>query len=137
MKLQYLLSTNGLNIAVGIVGNPQVAREDATLAENLYGFNHSDHLFDSLIYMPSGRSFKKFLAMKEYFLIYSDYLARERAGEVVVRPSVMTLTKWAIQRARKTMKENVVYENFMRNIHANNSSFNLGSYQGTDAETEE
>jgi hypothetical protein len=136
MNTQYLVSNNGLNIAVGIIGNPQAAQEDAILAENLYGYNHSDHLFDSLIYMPSVRSFKKFLTMKQYFLIYCDYLARDRSGEVVVRPSITAMTKWAINRANKIMKESVVYENFMRNIHANNSSFNVGFHQDGEVDHE-
>jgi hypothetical protein len=136
MDTTYLISNNGLNIAVGIMGNPQAAQEDAVLAENLYGYNHSDHLFNSLIYMPSVKCFKKFLIMKEYFLIWSSYLARDRSGEVVVRPSIMTLTKHAIERANKIMKQNVVYENFMRNIHANNSCFSIGSHHDMASENE-
>jgi hypothetical protein len=128
------VSTNGLGVAVGIIGDPQSAQEDATLAENIYGFRHSDHLFNALIYMPSVESFKKFLILKEYFILWSDYLG---AGNMIERPaSVMAFTRQAIKRANNIMKTNVVFENFMRNISANNSHFSIGYHQDKESDTE-
>jgi len=76
--LQYIVSTNGLGIAIGICGDKQLALQDATLAENIYGSNHNDSLFNHLLYMPSLEAFKKFLIVKEkllnsHRLIYANF----------------------------------------------------------------
>ena len=62
---KYIVSNNGLGIAVGVIGS--TAAQDAILAENIYGCNISDNLFGSLIYMTSVKQFKQFLILKEYF----------------------------------------------------------------------
>lgn len=118
METRYLISNNGLNIAVGVISNKQQAQEDAILAENIYGYNHSDHLFHNVLYMPSVKSFKKFLAMKEYLLLWSERLAKDYAKENVGRANIMHMTRQAITKANKIMRENVTYENFMRQIHS-------------------
>lgn len=128
MKTQYLISNNGLHIAVGIVGDPEQAQADAILAENIYGYNHSDHLFDSLIYMPSVRCFKKFLIMKNYFLLWSDHLHKARADREVAPANIMAMTRRAIAIANETMRNSVTFENFMRNIAANNSHFRVSPF---------
>jgi hypothetical protein len=138
--LNYIISTNGLGIAVGIVGDKQQAQQDATLAENIYGFNHSDHLFDHLIYMPSLQSFKKFLVMKEYFKIWDEYWARNKVAgsrnknhpDAVKRfadANIMQFTRRAIKRAKLTIDSNVQHENFMQKISARNQTYSIGGYQ--------
>lgn len=125
MEPRYLISNNGLNVAVGIISTKQQAQEDAILAENIYGYNHSDHLFHSVIYMPSAKSFKKFLAMKEYLLLWSQRLAKDYAKENVGRANIMQMTREAIKKSNKIMRENVTYENFMRQIY-NSTTYSLG-----------
>jgi hypothetical protein len=82
--------------------------------------------------MPSLRCFKKFLTMKQYFLIWSDQLAQtDRAT-----PNIMAFTREAIKRANKIMKENVAFENFMRGISLNNSHYSIGSHQDGEPDYE-
>jgi hypothetical protein len=127
--LNYIISTNGLGIAVGIVGDKQHAPHDATLPQNLYGFNHSDHLFDHLIYMPSLQSFKKFLIMKEYFKIWDEHWARNKVAGSTVAANVMQFTRRAIKRAKLIIDSNVQHENFMQKISARNQTYSIGGYQ--------
>jgi hypothetical protein len=115
--MKYIVSPHGLGVAIGIVGDKEQALYDAQLAENLYGVNHSDALFDRLVFMDSWKQFRKFLILKEYFKIRSDL---RNSG--VLFSSEIRSTKHAITLTRKTIKENVSFENFMWQVAAARSN---------------
>ena len=125
---KYIVSNNGLGIAVGVIG--ETAKEDATLAENIYGCNISDHLFNSLIYMASINQFKKFLILKEYFKVWDKHWAanKEYNNHLPIPPNVYRFTKEAIKQAKDIMLS-VRYENFMSQISARNNEYQIGGYQ--------
>ncbi len=129
--LNYIISNNGLGIAIGITGDKQKAQEDATLAENIYGCNISDHLFGSLIYMPSVEQFRKFLILKEYFKVWDKHWAanKEYNDHLPIPPNVYRFTKEAIKQAKEIISSNVRYENFMSQISARNNEYQIGGYQ--------
>jgi hypothetical protein len=123
---KYIVSNNGLGIAVGVIGS--TAAEDATLAENIYGCNISDHLFGSLIYMASVKQFKKFLILKEYFKQWDNHWAANNGREIPIAPNVYKFTKAAINNVKDIMCS-VRYENFMQQISARNNEYQIGGYQ--------
>lgn len=131
--LQYLISNNGLGIAVGIVG-PN-AQQDAVLAENIYGCNHSDHLFDTIVYMPSVEVFKKFLILKEYFRIWDEHFTRNRVAGSRTAGNVMQFTRRAIKRAKLIMDGQVRYENYMSRISSHTNAYNVGGYNDENEES--
>lgn len=126
---KYIVSNNGLGIAVGVTG--ETAAEDATLAENIYGCNTSDHLFGSLIYMHGVDQFKKFLILKEYFKVWDKHWAanKEYNNHLPTPPNIYRFTKKAIKQAKEIMSSNVRYENFMSQISARNNEYQIGGYQ--------
>ncbi len=128
----YIISNNGFGIAVGIIGDD--AQRDAVLAENIYGCNHSDHLFDVLVYMPSLEIFKKFLILKEYFKIWDEHFTRNRVSGSRAAGNVMQFTRRAIKRAKLVLDGQVQYENYMARMSARNNEYALG---GHCQETEE
>lgn len=127
--LQYIVSNNGLGIAIGICGDKQLALQDATLAENIYGTNHNDSLFDHLLYMPSVEAFKKFLIVKEYFCVWDEHFSRNKGTGAYTKGCVMQFTRRAIKRAKLIMESQVKYENFMQQISNRNQEYALGGYQ--------
>jgi hypothetical protein len=131
---KYIVSNNGLGIAVGVIGS--AAKEDATLAENIYGCNVSDHLFNSLIYMASYNQFRKFLILKEYFQVWDKHWAanKEYNDHLPVPPNVYRFTKEAIKRAKQIMSSNVRHENFMSQISSRNNEYSVGGYQDESSE---
>lgn len=135
--LNYIVSNNGLGITIGITGDKQEAIECATLAENIYGCNVSDHLFNSLIYMASVNQFRKFLILKEYFQVWDKHWAanKEYNDHLPIPPNVYRFTKEAIKRAKQIMSSNVRYENFMSAISSRNNEYSMGGY--TDESSEE
>jgi hypothetical protein len=132
--MKYIVSNNGLGIAVGVVG--ETAKEDATLAENIYGCNISDHLFGSLIYMASVKQFRKFLILKEYFKVWDKHWAanKEYNNHLPIPPNIYKFTKDAIKRAKQIMNSCVSYENFMSQISARNNEYQIGGYQDEASE---
>ena len=96
--LHYIVSNNGFGVAIGIVGNKRQALEDATLAENIFGSNHSDHLFTHLLYMSSVEQFKKFLILKEYFSVWDEHFGRNKVAGRRDSGMVMQFTRRAIKR---------------------------------------
>ena len=132
---KYIVSNNGLGIAVGVTG--PTATEDAVLAENIYGCNISDHLFGSLIYMASAKQFRKFLILKEYFKVWDKHWAanKEYNDHLPIPPNVYKFTKEAINKAKEIISSSVRYENFMSQISARNNEYQMGGY--TDEATEE
>ena len=132
--LQYIISTNGIGIAVGILGDKRAAQEDAILAENIYGVNHSDTLFSHLIYMPSVELFKKFLVIKEYFAIWDEHWTRNRVAKTKTPARDMQFTRRAIKRARLIMDGQVSYQNFMSQISSRNNEYAIGGYSDEQAE---
>lgn len=125
----YIISNNGLGIAVGITGDKQQALEDATLAENLFDINTSDHLFSHLLYMNSFKQFKKFLILKEYFRIWDEHFGRNTVSGRRDLGNVMQFTRRAIKRARLVMESQVTYENFMQHMSTRNNEYMIGSHQ--------
>lgn len=125
----YIISNNGLGIAVGITGDKQQALEDATLAENIFGINTSDHLFSHLLYMNSFEQFKKFLILKEYFRVWDEHFGKNTVSGRRNIGNVMQFTRRAIKRARLVMESRVKYENFMQNMSARNNQYEIGGYQ--------
>ena len=125
---KYIVSNNGLGIAVGVTGCS--AQEDATLAENIYGCNTSDHLFGSLIYLPSFSQFKKFLIIKEYYKVWDEHWAanKEYNNFLPAPPNIMRFTRTAIKRAKSIISSNVRHENFMSQISARNNEYQIGGY---------
>ena len=132
--LQYIVSTNGLGIAIGICGNKKLALQDATLAENIYGSNHNDSLFNHLLYMPSLEAFKKFLIVKEYFCVWDEHFSRNKGTGTRTKGNVMQFTRRAIKRARLVMDSQVTYENFMQKISNRNQEYMLGAHQDEQEE---
>ena len=130
-NLNYIVSNNGLGIAIGITGDKQEATECATLAENIYGCNISDHLFGSLIYMHGIQQFKKFLILKEYFKVWDKHWAanKEYNDHLPIPPNVYKFTKEAINKAKEIMSSHVRYENFMSAISSRNNEYQMGGYQ--------
>ena len=122
----YIISNNGFGIAVGIIGDD--AQRDAVLAENIYGCNHSDHLFDVLVYMPSVEVFKKFLILKEYFKIWDEHFTRNRVSGSRAAGNVMQFTRRAIKRAKLVLDGQVQYENYMARMSARNNEYALGEH---------
>ena len=127
--MKYIVSNNGIGIAVGVIG--ETAKEDATLAENIYGCNTSDHLFNSLIYMSSVKQFRKFLILKEYFKVWDKHWAanKEYNNHLPIPPNIYKFTKDAIRRAKQIMHSSVQYENFMSQISARNNEYSIGTHQ--------
>jgi hypothetical protein len=123
---RYIVSNNGLGIAIGVIG--ETAIQDATLAENIYGCNISDHLFGSLIYMASVKQFKKFLILKEYFKVWDNHWAENNNTVIPTAPNIYKFTKEAIKQAKDIMCS-VRYENFMSQISARNNEYQIGGYQ--------
>jgi hypothetical protein len=123
---KYIVSNNGLGIAVGVIG--ETAIQDATLAENIYGCNISDHLFGSLIYMASVKQFKKFLILKEYFKVWDNHWAENNNTVIPTAPNIYKFTKKAIKQAKDIMCS-VRYENFMSQISARNNEYQIGAHQ--------
>jgi hypothetical protein len=132
--LQYIISTNGLGIAIGICGDKNLALQDATLAENIYGSNHNDSLFNHLLYMPSIEAFKKFLIIKEYFCVWDEHFARNKSTGSRAEGNIMQFTRRAIKRAKLIMESQVTYENFMQKISDRNQEYMLGGYQDEQEE---
>ena len=131
---KYIVSNNGLGIAVGVIG--ETAKEDAILAESIYGVNIADHLFDSLIYMASVKQFRKFLILKEYFQVWDKHWVanQEYNNHLPTPPNVYRFTKEAIKRAKQIMSSNVRYENFMSQISARNNEYQMGGHTDEAAE---
>lgn len=127
--LNYIISNNGLGIAVGIMGDKQLATEAATLAENIYGSNISDNLFAGLIHMSCVDQFKKFLTLKEYFLIWDEHWTKNRVSGRRDAALVMQFTRRAIKRAKLIMESNVSYQNFMYQISNRNAEYQIGNHQ--------
>lgn len=116
--LKYTWSLYGsAYIAVGIVGDKQEAEEAANLAENIYGASHSDEYFDHIMYLKNFKQFKKFLILKEYFLVWSNYLS----SNTKERPSILRFTKEAITRAKHVLKNDVKRQDFMQSISQHNT----------------
>ena len=132
--LHYIVSNNGFGIAIGIIGNKQQALEDATLAENIFGSNHSDHLFTHLLYMSSVEQFKKFLILKEYFSVWDEHFGKNKVAGRRDSGMVMQFTRRAIKRARLIMESRVKFENFMQQISSRNNEYNIGGYQDESGE---
>lgn len=132
--LQYIVSNNGFGIAIGICGDKQLALQDATLAENIYGSNHNDSLFNHLLYMPSVEAFKKFLIVKEYFCVWDEHFSRNKGTGARTKGNVMQFTRRAIKRAKLVMESQVRYENFMQQISNRNQEYMLGGYQDEQEE---
>lgn len=132
--LNYIISNYGLGVAIGITGDKQLAEQDAILAENIYGSNHSDDLFASLIYMAGVRQFQKFLTLKEYFLIWDEHWGKNKVAGRRDPALILQFTRRAIKRARLVMESNVSFENFMQGISARNNTYEIGGYQDEAAE---
>jgi hypothetical protein len=132
--LHYIVSNNGFGIAIGIIGNKQQALEDATLAENIFGSNHSDHLFSHLLYMSSVEQFKKFLIIKEYFRVWDEHFGKNKVAGRRTSGMVIQFTRRAIKRARLVMESQVKFENFMQQISSRNNEYNIGGYQDEASE---
>jgi len=123
--LNYIISTNGLGIAIGIVGDKDLAQQDAILAENLYGSNHSEYMFASLLYMPSIRQFKKFIILKEYFRVWDQHFARNKVSGRARQSRVMQFTRRAIKQAKLVMESQVTYENFMSRMVVSSYNYTI------------
>ena len=122
---KYIISNNGLGIAVGVIGS--TAAQDAILAENIYGCNISDNLFGSLIYMTSVKQFKQFLILKEYFKQWDKHWAENQRWNnfLPTPPNIYRLTKAAIKEAKDIMLS-VRHENFMSAISSRNNEYSIG-----------
>jgi hypothetical protein len=125
---KYIVSNNGLGIAVGVTG--KTAKEDAILAENIYGVNVSDHLFDSLIYMPSFAMFRKFLILKEYYKVWDAHWA----AMPLTKPNIYRFTRHAIRNAKRVIAASVTHENFMQSISCRNNEYSTGSISAESTE---
>ena len=125
--MKYLISENGLGIAVGLIGDQQEALETRTLAENIYDVETSENLFAGLIYMKNFRQFKKFLILKEYFRMWDLHWGRNKVAGRRDKANIMRFTRRAIKQANLIVESSVGFENFMRNIYYSSTSYALGS----------
>ena len=127
--LHYIISPNGCGIAVGVVGNKELAACDGNLAENIFGVNHSDHLFDHLIYMKDVKQFKHFVILKEYFAIWDEHWTKNRVSGRRDSALDFSFARRAIKRARLVFDYRLKYEPFMQQISSRNTQYVLGGYQ--------
>lgn len=125
--MKYLISENGLRIAVGLIGNAQEALENRTLAENIYGVETSESYFSGIIFMKDFRQFKKFLILKEYFRIWDLHFGFNRVSGRRDKANVMKFTRRAIAQAKLIIESSVTFEDFMRNIYASTYAYALGT----------
>ena len=116
--MKHYLSQNGAGIVVGFRGNKQQALEDAVLAQNIYGVGHSDELFEQIVWFSNERQFRHFLILKEYFLLFSDRLARG-----ITNNDKKALLFSAARQARQIFKA-VTRENFMARYSLDNQEYN-------------
>ena len=135
--MKYIISDNGLGIAVGLIGDQQEATEVRTLAENIFGINTNEDIFKGVLYMRDFKQFKKFLVLKEYFRFWSLHFTRDRVAGKMTQPNIMSLTKRAIKQAGLVLESSVQYENFMRQIHQSNVWYNFAPEDSQSPEYEE
>lgn len=125
--MKYLISENGLGIAIGLIGEQQEAFENRTLAENIYNVETSENFFAGLIYMKSFRQFKKFLILKEYFRMWDLHWAKNKVSGRRDKAQIGNFTRRAIKQAKLIIESSVTHENFMRNIYASSAAYGFGS----------
>lgn len=130
MNIRYLISENGLGIAVGLIGDAQEALETRTLAENIYGVETNENLFAGLIYMKSFRQFKKFLVLREYFKIWDRHTGRNFVAKTRTKENIMQFTRRAIKQANLIIESSVDYENFMRKLSVSSSIYAMAAAMG-------
>lgn len=124
--MNYLISQNGLGIAVGLIGPQQEALEDRTLAENIYDVETNDSFYSGIIYMRDFRQFKKFLILKSYFRIWDLHFTRNKVSGARNKANEMKFARRAIKQAKLIVESSVSFENFMRNIYAASMHYELG-----------
>lgn len=122
--IKYLISQNGLGIAVGLIGDKQEAQETMTLAENIFGVNVADYLFSGLIFMRDFKQFKKFLILREYFKIWDRHFTRNRVSGRRDKSNVMQFTRRAIRQAKLVLDSSVDFEEYMRRMHGDSYVLN-------------
>lgn len=125
---QYIISQYGAGIAVEMKGDSQSCQQQATLANNIYGYNTSD-LSDNIVYMPSLEAFQKFLIVQEYFRIWDEHWARNRVSGSRNKANIFRFTRRAIKRGKLILQSQVFYDNFMSKISSRNNEYNIGGYQ--------
>lgn len=118
--MKYIISENGLGIAVGLVGEDQETQETMISAENILGVNTNTDIFKGVIYFRSIKQFKKFLVLREYLNMWQLHTRKNFITGNKTVANILSLTKRAIKQARLTMESSVEYENFMRQIHQSN-----------------
>lgn len=131
--LQFIISNYGAGITIGMIGDKQLAQECAILAENIFGWYHSDELFDGMIHAPGVEEFRKFLIIKEYFLVWDEHWGKNRVAGRRDPAKVLAFTKRAIKRANLIM-ETVKFENYMSQISNRNAEYALGSHNDEQGE---
>ena len=127
-ETQYIISNNNYGIAVGLVGEKEQTERDCILCENIYGSSYSDNYFNGIIYLPSISAFKKFLILKEYYKVWDRHWAENQRWNnfLPIPPNIYRFTKEATKIAKQIMNSRVTYENFMVNISARNSEYQMG-----------
>lgn len=131
MNTQYIISNNNYGIAVGLIGDKEETARECILCENIYGSNHSDNYFNSILYLPNIKTFKKFLILKEYYKVWDRHWAENQRWNnfLPTPPNIYRFTKEAIKIAKQIIDSRVSYENFMSQISSRNSEYLIGGYQ--------
>ncbi len=123
--MNYLISHYGAGIAVGLI-QEDGAQEDMTLAHNLFNSTVHESLFHGAILFDSVKQFRRFLAYKEFFKVRMGHITKKE----------FSYWKYAFRKAREIMQTNCRQNNFMFQITAANSNYNLGEHQDeTDYES--
>jgi hypothetical protein len=130
-ETQYIISNNNYGIAVGLIGDKEETARECILCENIYGSNHSDNYFNSILYLPNIKTFKKFLILKEYYKVWDRHWAENQRWNnfLPTPPNIYRFTKEAVKIAKQIMNSRVTYENFMSQISSRNSEYQIGGYQ--------
>jgi len=131
MNTQYIISNNNYGIAVGLIGDKEETARECILCENIYGSNHSDNYFNSILYLPNIKTFKKFLILKEYYKVWDRHWAENQTWNnfLPIPPNIYKFTKEAIKIAKQIIDSRVSYENFMSQISSRNNEYQIGGYQ--------
>tara|TARA_R110000803_G_scaffold210311_1_gene281761 strand:- start:556 stop:909 length:354 start_codon:yes stop_codon:yes gene_type:complete len=107
--MKYLVSTNGLNISVGLL-DLETAEQDINLSHNLLNTNAGDHYYCGVIHFSSIKEFFRFLINK-YYLVYW-----------VPGDSFSMILRRAANKTRQVLNEEAKYQNFVPQIDRTRNS---------------
>ena len=120
--MRYIISWNGAGIAVGLLEKDGI-KEEFNFAHNTFGTNIQEDLFYGVMGFKSIKQFWRFLILKEYLpsLMKEHEPSKKRKNEIL---------RNCFQNVRKIREKDVVYENFIRQVALESTSYyGIGQYQ--------